>query len=68
MKSHALLSPEEKLRFVEYLEMEERSAKAIEEQLRRVKGAVAPQLIENEKTLSAACRVLIDRIKSGERK
>ncbi len=60
-----LLTDAEKKRFLEYLEVEEFAARGLVEQMKKI-GAPQAFIAQNN-VLALACRVLIDRLSSGER-
>ncbi len=61
-----LLSLAEKVRFIEYLEIEADSSEQLVVQLEKLGTPPVLELARREKTLAAACRLILARLKSGE--
>ena len=59
-----ILTNAERKRFLEYLEAEAYSSEQLVEQMKKI--AVPGELLKQNQVLVLACRVLIDRLRSGE--
>lgn len=59
-----LLTEQEKKKFTEYLEQEIMSANMLVEQMEKMR--VPQQLVMENKALASACRIVRNRINSGE--
>ncbi len=59
-----ILTDPERKRFLEYLEIEAYSSEQLVEQMKKI--AVPGELLKQNQVLALACRVLIDRLRSGE--